>query len=173
MNLRSLSLSEELLSSGFAESGQRLLPAQLRFLQDRLEAWVAPQRIERPAGRESRGHKVRLGEGSPKIEEPLLVLAHIAQQPSHPENEFRVVMNRQRAHGGESGEHVRWAAMEPAHEAVTPCLKRSDARRLAAIAHEFHWPQCPRTVRVVPKSVFACEAIDVSQASDAQRRKVL
>ena len=104
----SKSPAEESLSSGFAESGQRSLPPHLRFREDRLEAWIAPQRIERPTGRKSRGHKVRLGECSPKIQQPLLVLAHIAQQPSHPEDKFWVVMNRQRAHSGEGGEHVRW-----------------------------------------------------------------
>jgi hypothetical protein len=36
--LASASPAEESLSSGFAESGQRLLPAHLRFGQDRLEA---------------------------------------------------------------------------------------------------------------------------------------
>ena len=59
--------AEESLSSGFAEGGQRLLPAHLRFRQNRLEACIAPQRIERPTGRESRSRKVRLGEGSLKI----------------------------------------------------------------------------------------------------------
>ena len=102
MTAASKSPAEESLSSGFAEGGQRLLPAHLRFRQDRLEAWIAPQRIERPTGRESRGHKVRLGECSPKIQEPLLVLAHIAKQPSHPEDKFRVVMNLQRAQSGQA-----------------------------------------------------------------------
>ena len=82
MTAASKSPAEQSLSSRFAESGQRLLPAHLRFRQDLLEACIAPQRIQRPTGRESRGHKVRLGEGSPKIEEPLLVRAHIAKQPS-------------------------------------------------------------------------------------------
>jgi hypothetical protein len=95
-----------------------------------------PQRIERPTGRESRGHKIRLGECSPKIQEPLLVLAHIAKQPSHPEDKFWVVVNLQRAQSGQAGEHVRWAAIEPSHEEVAPCLKRSHARRLAHLSQQ-------------------------------------
>jgi hypothetical protein len=51
--------AEKSLSSGFAEGGQRLLPAHLGFSQDRLETRIAPQGIERRTGRESWGHKVR------------------------------------------------------------------------------------------------------------------
>jgi len=35
--------------------------------------------------------------------------------------------------------------------------------RLTAVAHEFHWPQCPRTIEVLLKFEFVCEAIDAPE----------
>ena len=40
--LAGASPAEESLSSGSAESGQRLLPTHLRLRQDRLKAWIPP-----------------------------------------------------------------------------------------------------------------------------------
>lgn len=62
------------------------------------------------------------------------MLAHIAKQPSHPEDKFWVLVNLQWAQSGQAGEHVRWAAIEPRQEEVAPCVKRSNARRLAHLS---------------------------------------
>ena len=79
LTVASESPAEKSLSPGFAEDVQRLLPTRLRFHQERLETSIAAQGIERRTGRESRGHTVRFGKCALQIQEPLLVLAHVAE----------------------------------------------------------------------------------------------
>jgi hypothetical protein len=129
-------VAEETLSSSFAESGQRLLPAHLRFGEYCLKAWIGPKRIKRLAGREGRGHNVPLLECSAKIREPLLVLAYIAEQPSDPEDKFRVVMNFQPAEIAHGGEHLRWAPIEPSRKAVAPHLEGTDTAHLTHFSEQ-------------------------------------